>query len=109
MIKEAFQHCLNTTAPTAGHHGYTPALPYQNTFGTLEAKDFNKESNNTVATQMALLTYQSQLTASTLANTSQQVKQQFANLASQQNLMHKNLHQIIAQINALSFNQSDKG
>ena len=27
MIQEAFQRRLNATAPTAGHHGYAPALP----------------------------------------------------------------------------------
>jgi hypothetical protein len=37
----------------------------------------------------------------------QQAEQQFAHLASQQNLMHENMHQIIAQVNALSFNQSN--
>jgi hypothetical protein len=29
LIQEAFQHCLNTTAPTAGHHRYAPAQPFQ--------------------------------------------------------------------------------
>ena len=42
MIQEAFQHKLNATAPTAGHHGYAPALPYQNAFGAL-AEDDNDE------------------------------------------------------------------
>jgi hypothetical protein len=51
--------------------------------------------------------YQSQLTALTAANLSQQVEQQFAHLTSQQNLMHKNMHQIIVQVNALSFNHSN--
>jgi hypothetical protein len=39
----------------------------------------------------------------------QQVEQQFRHLASQQNLMHENMHQIIAQVNALSFDQSNAG
>ena len=43
------------------------------------------------------------------ANASQRVEQQFAHLASQQNMMHKNMHQIIAQVNAQSFNQSNAG
>jgi hypothetical protein len=109
MIQEAFQRCLNEMAPTASHHGYAPTLPYQNAFGALEAKDSNDEPNNTVTTQVAALTYQSQCTASTVAISSQQAEQQFAHLASQQNLMHKNMHQIIAQVDALSFNQSDVG
>ncbi len=59
LIQEAFQHCLNVTAPTAGHHGYAPAHPYQqNVFGIL-GKDNDDDKANTVATQVAALTYQS--------------------------------------------------
>jgi hypothetical protein len=61
----------------------------------------------TVATQVAALTYQSQMTASSMANTSQCAEQQFAHLASQQNMMHKNMHQIIVLVSTLSFNQSN--
>jgi hypothetical protein len=40
LIQEVFQCCLNATAPTAGHHGYAPALPFQqNEFGALTADD----------------------------------------------------------------------
>ncbi len=67
------------------------------------------ESVDTVATQVPALTYQSQMTPSTAANASQHAEQQFAHLASRQNMMHKNMHQIIAQVNALSFNQSNVG
>jgi hypothetical protein len=49
------------------------------------------------------------VTASTVANATQRAEQQFAHLASQQNMMHENMHQIIAHVNALSFNQSDAG
>jgi hypothetical protein len=107
IIQEAFQHCLNATAPTTGHHGYVPALPHQqNTFGMLSptSVDSDKESANIVTTQVAALTYQSQLTVLTAANSSQCVEQQFAHLTSQKNLMHENMHQIIAQVNMLSFN-----
>jgi hypothetical protein len=31
MIQDAFQRRLNTTAPTTGHQGYTPALPFRRT------------------------------------------------------------------------------
>jgi hypothetical protein len=43
------------------------------------------------------------------ANTSKCNKHQFAQLAMQQNMMHENLHQIIVQINPLTFNTSNKG
>jgi hypothetical protein len=46
---------------------------------------------------------------STAANASQCAEQQFAHLSSQQNMMHENMHQIISQVNALSFNQSNAG
>jgi hypothetical protein len=76
MIQEAFQRRLNATAPTAGHQGYAPALPFQqNAFGALSANDSDDDSTETVATQMAALTYQSQLTATTAANSSQQMGQ----------------------------------
>jgi hypothetical protein len=110
MIQEAFQHRLNMTAPTAGHHGYAPVLPHQqNAFRMLCATcvDSDKKSVNTVATQVAAWTYQSQLTAMTAANSSQRAELQLAHLSSQNNLMHENMHQIIAQVNALSFNQSN--
>jgi hypothetical protein len=110
MIQEAFQQRLKATAPTAGHQGYAPAMPHQqNAFGILGQ---NKSDNNwveTVATQAAALTYQSQMTVSSTANASQRAEQQFAHLIPQQNMMHQNMHQIIAQVNALSFNQSDVG
>jgi hypothetical protein len=67
------------------------------------------KSADTIATQVAALTYQSQLTASTVANLIQHAKQQFVHLALQQNLMHENMHQIIIQVNTLSFNQSNAG
>jgi hypothetical protein len=70
----------------------------------------DKESvDGSVATQVAALTYQSQLTANMAANTSVRQEQQLAHLAAQQNMIHKNMHQIIAGLNAVTFNQSDKG
>jgi hypothetical protein len=110
MIQEDFQQRLDATAPTAGHQGYTPAMPHQqNTFRILGQNESDDNLVETVATQVAALTYQSQITASSMANASQCAGQQFAHLASQQNLMHKNMHQIIAQVNALSLNQSNVG
>jgi hypothetical protein len=70
----------------------------------------DKESvDGSIARQVAALTYQSQLTANTAANTSVHQEQQLAHLATQQNLMHKNMYQIIAGLNAVMFNRSDKG
>jgi hypothetical protein len=37
------------------------------------------------------------MTASTAANASQRAEQRFAHLASQKNMMHENMHQIIAE------------
>jgi hypothetical protein len=72
MIQDAFQRRLNATAPTTGHQGYAPALPFQqNVFGALAGKDLDDDSADTVAMQMGALTYQSQLTATTAANLSQ--------------------------------------
>jgi hypothetical protein len=111
MIQEAFQWHLNAMAPTAGHRGYAPAMPHQkNAFGILGETMANSDDEyaDTVATQVAALTYQSELTALMAANSLQQAEQQLVHLASQKNLMHENMHQITAQVNA-SFNQRDAG
>ncbi len=85
-------------------------MPHQqNIFGFLGQNKPDDKSVKTVATQVVALTYQSQMTASTISNASQRAEQQCAHLASQQNMMHENMHQIIAQVNALSFNQSNAG
>jgi hypothetical protein len=68
----------------------------------------DEDSVETVAMQIAALAYQHQMTANTAANSSQRNKQQFAQLAMQQNMVHDNLHQIIAQVNALMFNASNQ-
>jgi hypothetical protein len=47
------------------------------------------------------------MTTSTAANAGQHAEQQFAHLASHQNMMHEIMHHIIAQMNVLSFNQSN--
>ena len=110
MIQEAFQCRLNATAPTTGHQGYAPALPFQqNAFGALAAKDSDDDSAETVVTQMAALAYQSQLTATTAANLSQQMGQYLQTLAHQQDQLHQNQHQMMEQMAALLFNQSDAG
>ena len=108
IIQDAFERRLNATAPTAGHQGYAPALPYMrnNAFGAFgpTADTDNEDSVDTIATQM-----QSQLTATTAANSSQRHKQGMQALAQQQQLLHANQHQILEQLAALSFNASDAG
>jgi hypothetical protein len=87
MIQELFRRRFNTTAPTEGYHGYTPDLPFQqNAFGALARNnDSNKESiAASVATQVAALTHQSQLTSSTMANSSQRQGHQMVHIAAQQ-------------------------
>ncbi len=112
LIQEAFQHRLNATAFTAGHHGYAPARPFQqNAFGVLaeDNNDNNKSITATVATQVAALTFQSQLVQSTAANTSQCQDQQMAQIVAVQDATHKTLHGLINRMNALAFNVSDAG
>jgi hypothetical protein len=111
IIQESFQRQLNATAPTASSHSYAQAQPLrQNAFGALEANNTDKESvNGFVATQVAALTYQSQLTTNTAANTSMHQEQQLVHLMTQQHMMHKNMHQLIAGLNAVTFDQSDEG
>ncbi len=109
MIQEAFQRRLNATAPTASNHGYAPDF-CQNAFGVLKADDMEEESiDESIATQVVALTYQSQQMANTAANTSVRQEQQLAHLATQQQLMHQNMHQFIDGLNVVTFNQSNKG
>ncbi len=83
MIQEAFKRCLNATAPMADHHGYALALPFQQkAFRVLAEEGSNEDSTAaTAATQVAALTYQSQLTTSTGANSSQHQEQQMAHIS----------------------------
>jgi hypothetical protein len=110
MIQDAFQRWLNATAPTTGHQGYAPALLFQqDAFGALAGEDSDDDLADTVATQMAALTYQSQLTATTAANLSQRMDQYVQTLAHQQEQLRNNQHQIMEQMTALLFNQSNAG
>jgi hypothetical protein len=82
IIQVAFQRRLNASAPTSSHQGYAPALPFQqNAFNALATDDSDEDTADTVPTQMAALTYQSQLTAATAANASQQMDQYVQMLA----------------------------
>ena len=113
IIQDAFEKRLNATAPTAGHQGYAPALPYMhnNAFGAfIPTEDTDgDDSVDTFATQIAAVTQQSQLTATTAANSSQRHEQGIQALAQQQQLLHANQHQILEQLAALLFNASDAG
>ena len=92
IIQDAFQRQLNALAPTSDHQGYAPALPFQhNAFNALAADDSDEDTANTTATQMAALTYQSQLTAATAANASERMDQYVHTLA-QYNKNNYNKH-----------------
>jgi hypothetical protein len=69
-------------------------------FGALGPTTGDNNDNNstdTIATQVAALTVQSQLTASTVANTMQRQDQLYQHLAQQQTLLHANQHQFLDQ------------
>jgi hypothetical protein len=85
--------------PTAGHHEYAPAVPFQqNVLGALVADDNNDEELITegMANQVAALTYQNQLTASTVATTTQRNAQQLGTIEANHQATHSTQHQIIA-------------
>jgi hypothetical protein len=91
-------------------HGYAPAY-HQNAFGILGTNNSdNKELlANTVATQVAALTYQSQLTQTTAATTGQHQEMQLGQLAAAQEAQHASMHQLIEGLNAVAFNVSNAG
>jgi hypothetical protein len=92
-IQDTFQWQLNASAPTSGHQGYAPALPFQqNAFNALATEDSDKDTANTVPTQMVTLTYQSQLMAATAAKVSQQMDQYVQMLAQQQEHLQQLQH-----------------
>jgi hypothetical protein len=111
IIQEFFQRCLNTTAPTIGHHGYASAMPFQqNAFCALaENNSDDKFIAASIAMQVVALTHKSQITSSTVTNTSQHHDQKMTHIASQQDLVHQNMHQIIAALNTVMFNASNEG
>jgi hypothetical protein len=109
IIQDAFQQRLNASAPTSGHQGYAPALPFQqNAFNALATNNSDKDTADTVPTQMAALTYQSQLTAATTANVSQRMDH-VQMLAQQQEQLQQTQHQIMEQLAALTLNHGEGG
>jgi hypothetical protein len=81
----------------------------QNAFGVLANNDNDDDSADTIATQVAAFTLQSQLTASMAANSSQHQDCLYQQMAHQQTLLHANQHQILEQLAALLLNTSDAG
>jgi len=78
------------------------------------AEDDNDEDGEesiaeSVSNHLAALMYQSQMTASTAATTTQHNSQQLANIEANQQAMPSTLHHIIAQLNVVTFNASDAG
>ncbi len=94
----------------AGGQGYAPAY-HQNAFGILGTNNSDDEESlaPTVATQVAALTYQSQLTQTTAATTGQRQEMQLAQLAAAQEAQHATMHQLIEGLNAVAFNVSNAG
>jgi hypothetical protein len=84
FIQEAYTHRLNATSITAGSQGYV-----QNAFNILQESDDEDDDVNTVITQMAALTTQSQLTATTAAETTASVMAAINQLAANEQAMQK--------------------
>jgi hypothetical protein len=110
LIQEVFQCCLNATAPTVGGQGCAPAY-HQNAFGILGTNNSNDEESlaNTVATQVAALTYQSELTQTMAATTGQCQEMQLAQLAVAQEAQYATMHLLIEGLNAVAFYVSNAG
>jgi hypothetical protein len=85
FVQECYTRRLNVTNITAGSQGYV-----QNAFAALgEESDKNDNGVQTVITQMAALTTQSQLTATTTAETQASVAAAINQLAANQQAMQQ--------------------
>ena len=99
FVQECYPRRLNASSITSGAHGYA-----QNAFAVLQEESEEEDDDvQTVITQMAALTTQSQLTATTMAETSasvaaainqlnanqQAMQQQFAAFATQRNMTYQ--------------------
>jgi hypothetical protein len=85
FIQGCYTRCLNATSITTRAQGYV-----QNPFAALaEESDDNGDDVQTVITQMAALTTQSQLTASTAAETNASVTAAINQLAANQQAMQQ--------------------
>jgi hypothetical protein len=85
FVQECYTRCLNATNITEGSQGYV-----QNAFAKLgEESDEDDKDVQTVITQMATLTTQSQLTATTMAETQASVAAAINQLAANQQVMQQ--------------------
>jgi hypothetical protein len=85
FVQECYTRCLNATNITEGSQGYV-----QNAFAKLgEESDEDDKDVQTVITQMATLTTQSQLTATTMAETQASVAAGINQLAANQQVMQQ--------------------
>ena len=85
FIQEAYTHCLNATSITTGAQGYV-----QNAYAALAEESEDKDDDvHMVITQMAALTTQSQLTASTAAETNALVTAAINQLAANQQVVQQ--------------------
>ncbi len=85
FVQECYTRHLNATSITTGEQGYV-----QNAFAALaEESDDDEDDVQTVITQMAALTTQSQLTASTAAETNASVTAAINQLAANQQAMQQ--------------------
>ena len=85
FVQECYTRRLNATSITAGLQGYV-----QNAFAALgEESDEDDDNVQTVITQMAALTTQSQLTANTMAETHASVMATINQLAANQQVMQQ--------------------
>ncbi len=80
-------------------------------FGVLAGDNDNNDNfiAASIATQVAALNYQSQLTKLTVATTSECQQQQIAQITAVQGAINGTLHHIVVQLNALTFNTSNVG
>jgi hypothetical protein len=85
FVQECYTRCLNATNITAGSQGYI-----QKAFAALgEESDKDEDDVQTVITQMAALTTQSQFTATTMAETHASVAAAINQLAANQQVMQQ--------------------
>ncbi len=89
FVQECYTRCLNTANITAGLQGYV-----QNAFAALGKESNNYNDVQMVITQMAVLPTQSQLTATTTAETQASVAAAIKQLATNQQVMQQQFAEI---------------
>jgi hypothetical protein len=96
FIQEAYTRRLNATSITAGSQGYV-----QNAFNILQESDDKDDDVNTVITQMAALTTQSQIMATLAAETTASVMAAIYQLAANQQAMQQQFAAFATQRNTI--------